>query len=133
MGGPVKLLRHRPYGPVSQKVKREDCSVQTMFRLFRQCSDFSDNVQTFQTMFRIFSQLSECSESVQSMFRISSEFSVNVQNVQTFFRISSIKTGLFRISWLCSDSFNWPYIITNCILLLILYCYWPYIVTDCIL
>jgi hypothetical protein len=33
------------------------------------------------------------------MFRIFSNF----QNFQTLFRISSTKTGLFRISWLCSD------------------------------
>ena len=34
-----------------------------MFIIFRQCSEFSDNVQNFQSMFRIFSQ---CSESVQT-------------------------------------------------------------------
>jgi hypothetical protein len=52
-----------------------------IFRIFRICSEFS-------AMFRI------CSES----FRILSNF----QNFQTLFRISSTKTGLFRISWLCS-------------------------------
>ena len=40
-------------------------------------------------MFRI------CSVHVQSMLRMFS-------NVQTLFRVSSTKTGLFRISWLCS-------------------------------
>ena len=42
--------------------------VQILFKMFRLCSDFSDNVQTFQTMFRmfrLFRQCSECSESVQ--------------------------------------------------------------------
>jgi hypothetical protein len=35
------------------------------------------------------------------MFRIFSNF----QNFQTLFRISSTKTGLFRISWLCSECY----------------------------
>jgi hypothetical protein len=82
---------------------------------FRQCSEFSVNVQNVQNLFRIFSQCSECSEfsvNVQNLFRICSqcsEYSFNVQNLlqKTFFRISSTKTGLtclFRISWLCSDA-----------------------------
>jgi len=50
-------------------------------KMFRLCSDFSDNVQNFQSMFRI---CSDNVQTVQSMFRICSEFSVNVQNVQTF-------------------------------------------------
>ena len=86
-----------------------------MFRFFRQCSECSesvltlfilirlcsDNVQSVKNLFRIFSKCSECSE-----------YSESVQNVQNllgifrlcsdFFRISSTKTGLFRISWLCS-------------------------------
>ena len=59
-----------------------------LVKMFRLCSD---NIQT------LFSQCSECSESVQNfqpMFRICSDF----------FRIPSTKTGLFRISWLCSDA-----------------------------
>jgi hypothetical protein len=44
------------------------------------CSESVQNVQ-------------QCSESVQNLFRIFRHF-----------RISSTKTGLFRISWLCSDS-----------------------------
>jgi hypothetical protein len=69
--------------------------------MFRICSDFSENVQNVQnilSMFRMFWIFSQCSEC--------SEFSVNVQNVQNLFRlfrISSTKTGIFRISWLCSD------------------------------
>ena len=50
-------------------------------------------------MFRIFSNVqnlfSQCLE-FSVMFRICSIY------VQTLFRISSTKTGLFRISWLCS-------------------------------
>ena len=90
-------------------------SVQSMLRMFSnvqtvqfsQCAECSESVQNFQLMFRIFnnvqtlfSQCTKCSESVpnfQPMFRIFS-------NVQTLFRISSTKTGLFRISWLCSAS-----------------------------
>jgi hypothetical protein len=66
-----------------------------IFRIFRICSEFS-------AMFRICSEsvqnFQQCSESVQNQFRILSNF----QNFQTLFRISSTKTGLFRISWLCS-------------------------------
>jgi hypothetical protein len=62
--------------------------VQNLFRMFRICSEFS-------VMFRICSEFSV-------MFRICSEFSVMFSNVQTLFRISNTKTGLFRISWLCS-------------------------------
>jgi len=49
--------------------------VQILFRMFRLCSDFSDNVQT---LLRLFRQCSECSD-----------FSDNVQNVQNLFRLFS--------------------------------------------
>ena len=67
-------------------------SVQT---LFRQCSDFSDNVQNVQTLFRLSRQCSECSESVQNVQSLSrlfsqcSECSESVQNFQSMFRIFS--------------------------------------------
>ena len=63
--------------------------------LFRQCSD---SVQTFQKMFRMFRICSDFSNNAQNlfrlqtmlrMFRICSEFSVNVQNVQNLFRLFS--------------------------------------------
>jgi len=65
--------------------------------MIRICSDFSDNVQNVQNMFRPFRQCSEAVQNFQSMlimFRICSDF----------FRISSTKTGLFRMSWLCSGN-----------------------------
>ena len=92
-------------------------NVQTMFRIFIQCSECSESDEILVRMFRHFRQ---CSDSVQSMFRMfrmfgqCSECSESVQNVRSmfrmfricsdFFRISSTKTGIFRISWLCSDS-----------------------------
>jgi hypothetical protein len=80
--------------------------------MFRICSDFSDNVQN---LFRLFRKCSECSE-----------YSVNVQNVQNLFRlfrISSTKTGIFRISWLCSDCW---YVFLHTALLMLCRLVFPY-------
>jgi hypothetical protein len=55
--------------------------------LFRICSVM------FSIIKNLFSNVQYCSESVQYMF----------SNVKTLFRLSSTKTGLFRLSWLCSD------------------------------
>ena len=77
-----------------------------IFRIFRIGSEFSAMFRIcleFSVIFRICSEcvqnFQQCSESIQNLFRILSNF----QNFQTLFRISSTKTGLFRISWLCSD------------------------------
>jgi hypothetical protein len=85
-----------------------------MFRLFRQCSEFSFNVQNVQNLMRYWSECSDISDNVQTLFSQCLECSESVQNVRSmfrmfricsdFFRISSTKTGIFRISWLCSDS-----------------------------
>jgi hypothetical protein len=70
-----------------------------MFRMFRICSEFSDNVQN---LFRPFRQCSECSDTAQNvqtfqtMFRLCSECSESVQNVQSMFR-------MFRIFSQCSE------------------------------
>ena len=55
-----------------------------MLRFFRQCSQ---NVQTVQTIFRMFRVCSDFSDNVQNMFRQCSEFPENVQNFQKIFRI----------------------------------------------
>ena len=68
--------------------------------MFRICSEFSVKFRIcseFSAIFRIFRMCSDFS----AMFRICSEFSAMFRifsNVQNLFR----KTGLFRISWLCS-------------------------------
>jgi hypothetical protein len=65
-----------------------------MLRLFRQCSECSESVQTFQTMFRV--------------FRICSEFPVNVQTLFRMFRLfrqcSDSVQSMFRMFNQCSES-----------------------------
>jgi len=65
--------------------------------MIRICSDFSDNAQKVQNLFRHFRQCSESVQNIQSMFRM-------FRICSDFFRISSTKTGLIRISWLCSGN-----------------------------
>ena len=65
--------------------------VQNLFRIFSNVQNLLRIFSNVQNLFRIFSN-------VQNLFR---NF-CNFQNFQTLFRISSTKTGLFRISWLCS-------------------------------
>jgi hypothetical protein len=78
-------------------------NVQTLFRLFRRCSECSKSVQNFQTMFRMFKICSECSffsdmsrlcSECSEMFRQCSE---SVQNFQPMFR-------MFRHCSDCSDN-----------------------------
>jgi hypothetical protein len=65
-------------------------NVQTMFRMFRLCSEFSFNVQNLQNLMRYWSECSDISDNVQTLFSQCSECSecsVNVQNVQNLFRM----------------------------------------------
>ena len=62
-------------------------NVQTLFRIFINVQNLFSNVQYCSE------SVQYCSESVQYMF----------SNVKTLFRLSSTNTGLFRLSWLCSD------------------------------
>ena len=71
-----------------QNLFRISSNVQNLFSPCSKCSEFS-------VMFRIYSEFSV-------MFRICSVHVLMFSNVQTLLRISSTKTGLFRISWLCS-------------------------------
>ena len=83
-----------------------------LVKMFRLCSECSDSVENLQSMFRMFGICSDTVQNGQTFQTMVRLCSVNVQNVPNlfrmfsqcsdFFRISTTKTGLFRISWLCS-------------------------------